>query len=146
MKRIMFYGLSKERVEEIKTPFINNGYDNLRFLDYTNINHSLGSLFLDKDEIADDKKYPDYAGKEFMMIAGYEGKETGNIIDFFKINNIKRPIACGLTETNSKWAIGELFNELSLEDEYMKEMEKKQRETKLMEEFEQLVKSEDNKQ
>lgn len=119
MKKIMFYGLSAEREIEIALPLKEKFKAEIRMLDQSCLNKSLGSLFGGEDITVDDEEYGK-VDKEFMMLKDFDNDDTKALLDFFKANSIQRPIACGLTKTNSSWSLGELFKQLSLEDEYMK--------------------------
>lgn len=123
MKKIMFYGLNNDRQSEIipKLKELNLGLIDL--VEFKNIKHSLGPLFETEEiDAKDEKEYTQeqFAGREFMMIKGLNSEEVGELLAFFRKNEIKRPIACGLTENNFTWSLGELFEELIQEDEYMK--------------------------
>lgn len=120
MEKIILYGLTKERTDQINQMLINEGFLNTKFLNEDAAGYITG--YLHDIDGYDDKRHnfkksaPEI---EFMMISGFNTDKINQLVAGFKQNNIQRPITCSLTPTNIDWVFADLLNEVYEEHIFM---------------------------
>lgn len=125
MEKIILYGLSQDRTEQIKQLLIEEGFKNTKFLQSDAAGYITGYIH-DIDGYDDNRHTPEKSAPqiEFMMISGFDTDKINRLVGAFRQNNIQRPITCSLTPTNIDWVFADLLNEVYEEHLFMSSQNK----------------------
>lgn len=119
MKKIILYGLSQDRKNQIKSLF--NDDIIIKYIDKSYLEVMVGDIF-DNDEFEINTNINDNSvfDNEFMLIQGFDGdNDLRDLLYSFKSKLVARPITSARTQSNEKWLLKDLLLEIFDEHQYM---------------------------
>lgn len=120
MEKIILYGLSEDRTDQIKQLLDKEGFENAKFLQSDASSYITGYIH-DIEGYDDNRHTPEKTAPEieFMMISGFDADKINHLVSAFKQSNVQRPITCSLTPTNVDWVFADLLTEVYEEHLFM---------------------------
>lgn len=111
--KILIYGYAEEERSSLINVFKNSNENNFMFVEKYLLDNTVEDLiYNDFDNNTYSNLNENFPNVKFMMLSGFSNKELNNLFSVFKFDNVKRPIAATLTESNKKWIFKDLIKDV----------------------------------